>query len=856
MADEIATLALHLESNQFEKGLERCINKTETLGTASGKALASIAAIWGGGKIAGVFKESVSSASAAREDMAQFNHVMRNVTRDAKEMMDTLTSVDFGRTTRQAQQMLMNMTSMAKGMGMTDANALKLSGSLSQLSIDIGSFTAKDPADVMNAFSSAMMGFNQALRPYGIFLTEAILDAKILENAKNGLVFASEREARAFAILSEAQKQQADAIGDFAVESLAYMNQLRQAGAKIEQLKGSFGKGLIEPVTKALHGVNYLLDTMQKIDEPTMKFISRTAAMGAGVAGITATVFAFSEAMKIRNAILATGNAATMASTKAKVSDSTATAALAAVEKTFATSTAASTTAINAETAALTRNTAAKTANAAMSRQGRIDARLGIVRNVAATRGMSRTGQKLAMVQRLKKRDPGTYMMEDMLSGAMDVADIADIAPIRTRRTRRPSIPKFGESTRRTVSKKTRDEILEHVAGTGISGFLGRNLPTATKAAKGTSGMLTQVMSKIPVVGKAAGAIGGGPLTLAITALAGQYSMAKDWIAGTKRPFDNLANKTETFNDAIDVVSLGLTSGVRDFLGAIGIERLVVGIDQWWIGAGEIKKTSEKLDKALAESNKKIEKFLESHDKQNQAVAGRADIDRYLTNKDFESEANKTDHGKKTFLGFQIAELKIQEKELRQAGNLKEFKKLYEERIELESQRNEIEKRMNDEEEAKQKRLETQNWELRRSTEDMLFEFDMQELKNPQDQIGRLTQQFDLFMRRAAESTDKLQSLEWLQKAKELAERADKIETQLGEPVSLRHSTQSATNAIMGGTSAARELENRVFIETQKEELKEVKKGNNLLTQVIAVTKKLHTTVQNAQQPKTVVGGL
>jgi hypothetical protein len=70
----------------------------------TGMAMAGL--VVGSGMVRGM-TSAIMAASAAREDLAQFNHVMRNTTKTANEMVDALTSDSFGRTGAQARQMLM-----------------------------------------------------------------------------------------------------------------------------------------------------------------------------------------------------------------------------------------------------------------------------------------------------------------------------------------------------------------------------------------------------------------------------------------------------------------------------------------------------------------------------------------------------------------------------------------------------------------------------------------------------------------------------------------------------------------------------------------------------------------------------
>ena len=286
-SDQVATLALALESNQFNAGLQHSQALMRGLGLEStaltsvlkqtGVALTSLVA---GNKAVQAMSGALRLASAAREDLAQFNHVMRNTTKVADEMVKALTSTAYGRTTQQAQQMLMGLTSLAKGMGMTDKAAAKLSGEFSKMAVDIGSFMMVDPENVMSAFQSALMGNTMALRTYGVFLSDTLLKEKIAENAKKGMVFADQRQARANAILTETYRQQADAVGDFAVEAGQYGNQMKQFTAGMRELGVKFGTGFLEPANKVLTATNNIIDRLRALDDTTWKTISGLTAVG------------------------------------------------------------------------------------------------------------------------------------------------------------------------------------------------------------------------------------------------------------------------------------------------------------------------------------------------------------------------------------------------------------------------------------------------------------------------------------------------------------------------------------------------------------------------------------------------
>ena len=364
-SDNIATLALRLDSNQFLANLGHASNAMRNAGMEGNALAASVRGVTTAmlGLVAGnqalrMLTSSILSASAAREDLAQFNHVMRNVTKTADEMIKTLTSDAFGRTDREARRMLMGMTSLAKGMGLTDKAAVKLSGEFSKMAIDIGSFMMVDPTSVMSAFESAMMGNTIALRTYGVYLNETTIKATIAANAKKGLVFASEREARAYAVLSEAQKQQADAIGDYAVEAQNFGNQLRKFYGGLSELPEKFGKGLLVPANEALKVVNNIIDKLRAMDYETWKTISTITALGTATTLVLGTYKIGITALEFYKGAQAAAALATAAQTIA--------------EGKQAVATTGATAAINAETAALGANTAAKMVNVKATAAGAV----------------------------------------------------------------------------------------------------------------------------------------------------------------------------------------------------------------------------------------------------------------------------------------------------------------------------------------------------------------------------------------------------------------------------------------------------------------------------------------------------
>jgi len=905
MADEISTLALKLDSRDFESGLARCAAGTENLGNISVKTIAAIASAWGSSKVAGIFKTAISAASSAREDLAQFRHVMRNVTKDSEAMLESLTSSDYGRTAKQAQQMLMSITSLAKGMGVADSEALNLAGSFSKLSVDIGSFMAKDPSDVMHAFESALMGNTMALRSYGVFLNEETIKTELAIQAKKGLTFASEREAKAYAILAAAQKQQADAIGDYAVESLAYSNQIKQVGAKIEEIVEKFGKGLLEPATAAVTGLNKLLDVIRGVDEGTMKFISRTTALGVGIVGVTGTVYALVTAWKIKNAILATGAAATAKNTVATQADTAATGVLTKSTGVLAAATGVSAKAINVETAALVKNTAAKKANA-------VQRQFDFNRSLFPTFDASSKG--LHAVAAPKVRDPVAYAMEDIAR--------------------------------------------QQAAGKVASGVARK---AATGAAASSVGFWSTKTPGLTALGAKGGAIGStaaaaAPIVAVATMITGTFLTIKDAVEGTKVPFDNFGMNLETAADATNVLTLGAYKAGEAFWKWTGAtDAMTSWIGKTFLGMSDIEAKSKRLDAELAASNAKLQEAIERNTKILETIAnGKGAYKDFLV----EANANKKQYeydrmspeNKLAELNKREMELKSQrmgetgtnwieeldkkiattekffeehwktvsgairppkremdqlESLYRQRDNLKamisgngpdwhknfmrdsgqriDFAKEKRDKAEQEygvysrqfkeadqalqrlitmqaeviAKMPELDKawyKIQNERDPIEKLVANQKWGLYQSANDAIFSHEMSQIKTNPEKLDRIVEKFDEYLgyaKNALDKGDEKQAMEWAQKGYDLAEQNKHIEEMTLPPES--RTTSGTQAAVERNSIAARELENRMFAELQKQELVEAKKLNAKQDKAVEYLKIIAGKNQNATQPIEVV---
>ena len=235
------------------KKTQKATNNTAKSAASLVKSLLPIASAAAGFAILTKFtKDSMLVASAAQETISKYNTIFREVSDESKAMADQLSS-DFDLAGSTARQLLGDTGDLLTGFGLTADEALNLSDTTNRLAIDLASFSnaAGGAEGVSKALVSAFSGEREALKTYGIVISETMVKAEMLRQAQQGLTFASEQEAKIRATLTIAQNQSKNAIGDYARTSESAANVSRRLGEAIKESQEIFGTFVNEGVTPA-----------------------------------------------------------------------------------------------------------------------------------------------------------------------------------------------------------------------------------------------------------------------------------------------------------------------------------------------------------------------------------------------------------------------------------------------------------------------------------------------------------------------------------------------------------------------------------------------------------------------------
>ena len=236
---------------------------------------------------------TIKAASNAEETNNKFKVVFKDISKES-QIAATNLSKNFGLSSNAAKTLLSDTGDLLTGFGFTGKSALDLSTQVNELAVDLASFTnfSGGAEGASAALTKALLGERESVKSLGISILDADVKAKVFELTQKGMVFETERQAKAIATLTIAQEQSKNAIGDFERSSASFANQTRITKARIEDLQvvigdkllpvANVGVGLFNDMlvsaTGAAEGVGDFVDSAEGIEA-----ISDTFAVMAGI---------------------------------------------------------------------------------------------------------------------------------------------------------------------------------------------------------------------------------------------------------------------------------------------------------------------------------------------------------------------------------------------------------------------------------------------------------------------------------------------------------------------------------------------------------------------------------------------
>lgn len=274
---EAALRKAQSSSDQFKSKWDATFNAAEAVG---GKVRLAGAALLGLGGIA------VKTASDFGEMSSMAGQVFKSQT-DAVTAWADATGAALNRSGSDLLQYAAGFQGLFTPMGIARGEAAGMSEAIATLAVDLGSFWNKQEPDVVRDLASAFAGETEAMRKYGVFLSDAALDQELFnQGIKGGSTAATEAE-KAHARMAIIMRATKDAQGDAARTSGSLENQLKGLKAELKESAIAAGQALV-PALEELAPVakEALRDLTAFLQTPAGEAFVKWAA-GLALVGVT-----------------------------------------------------------------------------------------------------------------------------------------------------------------------------------------------------------------------------------------------------------------------------------------------------------------------------------------------------------------------------------------------------------------------------------------------------------------------------------------------------------------------------------------------------------------------------------------
>tara|TARA_R100001594_G_scaffold150511_1_gene212070 strand:- start:700 stop:3246 length:2547 start_codon:yes stop_codon:yes gene_type:complete len=190
----------------------------------------------------------VNAASRQEEILNKFNTVFGRNADEVAKWADSYGD-SIGRATSDLMEMAAGLQDIFVPMGFLRSEASELSKGLTQLAIDVASFSNASDEEVINAFKSAVVGNHETVRKYGIVITQAALKQEALTSGIIESDRAMTEQEKVLARINLLTKGTADAQGDAGRTADSFANRVKALQAAWKEFSESVGNEVLPVVT-------------------------------------------------------------------------------------------------------------------------------------------------------------------------------------------------------------------------------------------------------------------------------------------------------------------------------------------------------------------------------------------------------------------------------------------------------------------------------------------------------------------------------------------------------------------------------------------------------------------------------
>jgi hypothetical protein len=193
-------------------------------------------------------KDAVFAASDLEQQFGALDSIFKGNAEEMKLFSKEMNEIGLSSADAARQSSLIG--ALLKGNGLTIEDTADKTKDLVRLAGDLAATFGGPTADAVSAISSLLKGERDPIERYGVSLKAVDVQAQKLVDAKNGLVFASEKEADINATLTLLYDKTVDAQGQAARESDTYAGVMGSLTAKFKDMSAEIGTALLPVLTE------------------------------------------------------------------------------------------------------------------------------------------------------------------------------------------------------------------------------------------------------------------------------------------------------------------------------------------------------------------------------------------------------------------------------------------------------------------------------------------------------------------------------------------------------------------------------------------------------------------------------
>ncbi|MFH2071889.1 MAG: hypothetical protein ABIJ75_03435 [Actinomycetota bacterium] len=294
----VATLVAKLEADikGFESGMKKAETRIDGLEASTGKATGGMGKFASAAKVAvgalatkeilDFAKQTLTLAVNAEAAGSMFATTFGPAVDDAQEFVDEMAN-KMGMANYELQQMMGITANTIQGIGGTEEASRKLSERMVTLAGDVASFANADPSAVLAAMGSAINGEREALKTYGLAVSEAEVQLKAFEMTGKTSESQLSRMDKALATVEVAYGKAGKAIGALDRTQGSMANQMREISGLWKDAQVAIGQGLMPAVEKLLPVVKDLIPIFTELaTSATTMFSDVVAAVAYAYEGL------------------------------------------------------------------------------------------------------------------------------------------------------------------------------------------------------------------------------------------------------------------------------------------------------------------------------------------------------------------------------------------------------------------------------------------------------------------------------------------------------------------------------------------------------------------------------------------